>query len=74
MCLPDMSGLDVINSLREGWRQDNFILITSHKSEEVLFAARECGVTLLHKPFPPAELLQVMETSLAGCGRTFCGS
>jgi DNA-binding response OmpR family regulator len=74
MCLPDMTGLDVINSLREGWPPDNFILITSHKSDEISFAARECGVTLLHKPFPPAEILQLMETSLAGCGRTFCAS
>lgn len=70
MYLPDMTGLDVINSLRGAWPPDNFILITSHKSDEVLFAARECGVTLLHKPFPPTEILRLMASSLAGSGKS----
>jgi DNA-binding response OmpR family regulator len=74
MCLPDMTGLAVIDSLRGERSRDNFILITSHSSDEISFAARECGVPLLLKPFPPSEILRLMATTLAECGRTLSGS
>jgi CheY-like chemotaxis protein len=59
MCLPDMTGFDIINALCGGRPPDKFILITSHNSDEALFPARECGVRVLLKPFTPPEILQL---------------
>ena len=67
--LPDMTGFDVINSLCADWPPDNFIIITSHDSDDVLSPARTRGVPVLLKPFTPSAILQLVAATLAGGGR-----
>jgi DNA-binding response OmpR family regulator len=64
--LPDMTGLDVMNAACRVNPRSQFILITSHGSEEVEAEARNCGAAgFLLKPFPPSEILQLVRSTLA---------
>lgn len=61
--LPDMTGLDVLDSLRRA--RSRVLLITSHGTAEVLAEARRRGAagTLL-KPFLPSQILQLIADTL----------
>lgn len=72
MCLPDMTGFDIINTLCGDRPPDKFILITSHNSDDVLSPARDCGVKVLFKPFTPPDILQ-LAASLVGSYRATTG-
>jgi DNA-binding response OmpR family regulator len=64
--LSDMSGFDVIKTICRHKAQMHFIVITSNDSENLLVQARNCGAAgVLIKPFPPAEILQLIKTTLA---------
>ncbi|HEX5706251.1 MAG TPA: response regulator [Pyrinomonadaceae bacterium] len=64
--LPDMTGLDVINAVRRDDPRSLFIIITSHGSEELMAEARSRGASgFLLKPFPPSEILRLVENTLA---------
>ena len=64
--LPDMTGLDVMNTLCRDNLRSQFILITSQGSEEVIAEARSCGASgFLLKPFPPSDILQLVRSTLA---------
>ena len=64
--LNDMTGFDVIAAVCEHKPGMHFIIITSSSSKEVLAKAGSCGaVGVLLKPFPPAEILQLIKTTLA---------
>lgn len=64
--LPDMSGLDVLSSVREREPDGRVIMITSHGSPEIdAEAARRGAFTVLPKPFLPADLLKQVAAALA---------
>jgi two-component system catabolic regulation response regulator CreB len=62
--LSDMWGFDVIKAICRHKLQMPFIVITSNDS--LIAEARGCGAAgVLLKPFPPSEILQLIETTLA---------
>ena len=65
--LPDMSGLDVLSAVRfAGGGRGRAILISAHATREVCAEARTRGaVGVLHKPFPPSEILRLVADALA---------
>ena len=64
--LSDMWGFDVIKAICRHKLQMPFIIITSNDSQHLMAEARGCGAAgLLLKPFPPSEILQLIETTLA---------
>jgi DNA-binding response OmpR family regulator len=64
--LPDMSGLDVLNAIRELNPRSPVIIITAHGSEEVnTEAARRGAFAVLSKPFLPSEVLNKVAAALA---------
>ena len=63
--LPDISGLDVLSSIREMDPCGLIILITAHASPEVVAeAARRGAVDVLSKPFFPSDVLGLLEKAL----------
>lgn len=63
--LPDMDGLEVMGTLREGGLQGAFILITSHGTPEIYARAAELGAAgVIAKPFLPSEILQLITSAL----------
>ena len=64
--LSDMWGFDVIKAICRHNLQMPFIIITSNGSQNLMAEARSCGAAgVLLKPFPPSEILQLIETILA---------
>ena len=64
--LPDMSGLDVLSAVRFAHGGGRAILISAHATREVCAEARTRGaVGVLHKPFPPSEILRHVAGALA---------
>ncbi|HEV3467991.1 MAG TPA: response regulator [Pyrinomonadaceae bacterium] len=59
--LPDISGLEVVVTLRRERPHLNAILITSHAAPELSAEARRVGAALLLKPFAPAEIIRLVE-------------
>lgn len=60
--LPDASGLELLAVLGGEWPHLPVILITSHGTPEVFAEARAAGAAaVLHKPFAPAELLNLLK-------------
>ena len=64
--LSDMSGFDVIKTICGHKVGMQFIVITTNDSQNVMAEARSCGAAgVLIKPFPPVEILQLIETTLS---------
>ena len=65
--LTDISGFQVISDLRNLQPQIPILLITAHGSPQVFDEAKRLGaIGALAKPFPPAEILKVINTHLHG--------
>ena len=61
--LTDISGFQVITDLRNLQPQIPIVLITAHGSPQVFAEAKKLGaIGALAKPFPPAELLRLIDT------------
>lgn len=60
--LPDISGLEVLGALAAEWPRLPVILITSHGTPELSAEATSAGAAaVLSKPFPPAEIIRLVE-------------
>jgi len=65
--LTDISGFQVIRDIRNLQPQIPILLITAHGSPQVFAEAKRLGaVGALSKPFPPAEILKVIDSHLHG--------
>ena len=61
--LPDLSGLEVLSTLRAEYPHVPAVLITSRGTPEIFAEARRAGAAaILPKPFAPAELLCLIES------------
>jgi two-component system NtrC family response regulator len=61
--LTDISGFQVITDIRNIQPQIPIVLITAHGSPQVFDEAMKLGaIGALAKPFPPAELLKLIDT------------
>jgi DNA-binding response OmpR family regulator len=61
--LTDISGFQVITGIRKHQPEIPIVLITAHGSEQVFAEAKKLGaVGALAKPFPPAEILKLIDT------------
>jgi len=68
--LSDMSGLDVIKTICGQKLRMHFIVITSNDSQDLIAEARSCGAAgVLIKPFPPSEILKLIQTTLSNPSR-----
>lgn len=64
--LTDISGLQVITGIREHQPEIPIVLITAHGSEQIFAEAKKLGaVGALAKPFPPAEILKLINTHVS---------
>ena len=65
--LTDISGFQVITGIREHQPEIPIVLITAHGSEQVFAEAKKLGaVGALAKPFPPAEILKLINSHADG--------
>lgn len=63
--LTDISGFKVIANIRELQPQTPILLITAHGSPQVFDEAKRLGAcAALAKPFPPAEILKIIDSHL----------
>jgi two-component system, NtrC family, response regulator PilR len=61
--LTDISGFQVIKAFRNHQPETPIVLITAHGSPQVTSEAKKLGaVGALAKPFPPSELLKLINT------------
>lgn len=61
--LTDISGFQVITDIRKLQPHIPIVLITAHGSPQVFAEAKKLGaIGALAKPFPPAELLKLIDT------------
>jgi DNA-binding NtrC family response regulator len=65
--LTDISGFEVIKDLLTLQPQIPILLITAHGSPQVFDEAKRLGaIGALSKPFPPAEILKVIDSHMHG--------
>ena len=65
--LTDISGFQVITGIRKHQPEIPIVLITAHGSEQVFAEAKKLGaVGALAKPFPPAEILKLINSHANG--------
>jgi DNA-binding response OmpR family regulator len=65
--LTDISGFQVITDIRKYQPEIPIVLITAHGSEQVFAEAKKLGaIGALAKPFPPAEILKLIDTHAHG--------
>lgn len=65
--LTDISGFQVITDLRNLQPHIPILLITAHGSPQVFAEAKRLGaIGALAKPFPPAEILKLIDSHLHG--------
>ena len=65
--LTDISGFQVIRDIRNLQPRTPILLITAHGSPQVFAEAKRLGaIGALSKPFPPAEILQLINSHLHG--------
>ncbi|HEY2964381.1 MAG TPA: response regulator [Pyrinomonadaceae bacterium] len=65
--LTDISGLQVIADIRHHQPQTPILLITAHGSPQVFAEAEKLGAcAALAKPFPPAEILKIIDSHVHG--------
>ncbi len=63
--LPDMSGLDVLNAIREHDNNNRVIVITAHSTPEMVCELKASGaIDVLKKPFMPSDLLDLIRSVL----------
>jgi DNA-binding NtrC family response regulator len=63
--LPDMSGLDVLNAIRERNGDTCVIVITAHSTPEMVCELKASGaIDVLKKPFMPSDLLDLIRSIL----------
>jgi two-component system chemotaxis response regulator CheY len=63
--LPDISGLEVLASIREINPNQRVIIITAHISPEIITKAADGGaITVLSKPFLPSDILKLTKEVL----------
>ena len=63
--LPDISGLDILSSVREMHPSGLNILITANPTPEIVAeAVKRCALDVLSKPFCPSDVLNLLEKSL----------
>lgn len=59
--LPDMTGLDVLNSIKEKNPSSLIIIITAYCTPEVIEESKRLGaIDVLVKPFFPSEVLNIL--------------
>jgi DNA-binding NtrC family response regulator len=64
--LPDMSGLDVLTTLRKKDAAPPFIIITAYLTQEVVTEAMARGAFhVLSKPFLPSEILDLARKAIS---------
>ena len=65
--LTDISGFEVIADIHKHQPEIPIVLITAHGSEQVFAEARKLGaIGALAKPFPPAEILKLIDSHVHG--------
>ena len=65
--LTDISGFQVITDIRRHQPEIPIVLITAHGSEQVFAEAKKLGaIGALAKPFPPAEILKLINSHVHG--------
>lgn len=65
--LTDISGFQVITDIRKHQPEIPIVLITAHGSPQVFEEAKKLGaIGALAKPFPPAEILKLINTHVHG--------
>ena len=65
--LTDISGFQVITDIRKHQPEIPIVLITAHGSEQVFAEAKKLGaIGALAKPFPPAEILKLINSHVHG--------
>jgi DNA-binding response OmpR family regulator len=65
--LTDISGFQVIADIRKHQPEIPIVLITAHGSEQVFAEAKKLGaIGALAKPFPPAEILKLINSHVHG--------
>ena len=65
--LTDISGFQVIEDIHRHQPEVPIVLITAHGSPQVFDEAKKLGaVGALDKPFPPAELLKLIDSHVHG--------
>ena len=65
--LTDISGLQVIEDIHKHQPEVPIVLITAHGSPQVFDEAKKLGaIGALGKPFPPAELLKLIDSHVHG--------
>jgi len=65
--LTDISGFQVITDIRKHQPEIPIVLITAHGSPQVFEEAKKLGaIGALAKPFPPAEILKLINSHLHG--------
>ena len=63
--LPGRSGLEVLSELRGNQDAPRVVMMTSDEAPEtVLSAVRDQAYEYLHKPFPPQEIIEVVQRAL----------
>jgi DNA-binding NtrC family response regulator len=63
--LPDMSGLDVLSCIREKHVDCLVIVITAHKTSEVVLESKSRGAyEVLSKPFFPSDVITLIDNGL----------
>lgn len=67
--LPDMSGLDVLEQLRQKQISTPIIVVTGHRDTQSLTQALDAGAAdVLRKPFGPPQLLERIRLICGGSG------
>ncbi|HEY0763584.1 MAG TPA: response regulator [Pyrinomonadaceae bacterium] len=65
--LTDISGFQVITDIRKHQPEIPIVLITAHGSEQVFAEAKKLGaIGALAKPFPPADILKLIDSHAHG--------
>lgn len=65
ICLPDTSGLAVLSQIREQDPDSLVIVMTAHSVPEIVAESLKRGALgVLSKPFPPADLLNLLNRTL----------
>ena len=63
--LPDMTGLDVLSSIRKQYPCSLIIVITAYSTPEIIAESKRRGaIDVLSKPFSPADVLNILTKSL----------
>lgn len=64
--MPDMTGFDLIDALRERNIQTPVVLITAFRDEKAVARAKSAGIPILTKPFKAHDLVACIEKTSPG--------